>query len=86
MTIDDIVQKFQSELKSTLTEKLDLDLYHEQLYFIQNGNSLIKKEAKIKYPGKYNLDHSIFVYAQFNTNLKEYWITKDLPMLNEMKY
>ena len=73
-------------MRSNLTEQLDLDRYHEQLYFVQNGDSLITKDAKIKYSGKYNIDHSIFVYAQFNSNLKEYWISKDLPMLNEMKF
>jgi len=86
MTLDNIVQKFSPELKTNLTDKLDLNLYLEQLYFVQNGTQLIKKDAKIKYPGKYNLDHSIFVYAQYNTNLKEYWMIKDLPMLNEMKF
>ena len=57
MTLDSIVQKFTAELKTNLTENLDLDKYLEQLYFIQNGNLLIKKDDKIKIPGKFNIDH-----------------------------
>ena len=57
LTLDNIVQLFQNELKSNLTPNLDLSKYLEQLYFVQNGDLLMKKDAKIKIPGKFNLDH-----------------------------